>query len=624
MSDAKTILIVDDSESDRLLFRRYIRKHTENSYRVLEAETIHQGIELWRSHQPDVTLVDFNLTDGNGLAFLEAIQANSQANSKNVSLDRKLPVIMLTGYEDARTAVSAMKLGASDYLVKSDISEFSLVQTIQSLLDRIELSLQLERSQQRERLVSQISLNISQFLNLEQICQTITQEICEFLQADRTLIYKFDQDMRRRIISEALVSPWSSCLNFMTEDGCFDLAETQIKEYQEGKILIANDVRLANFSECHIQMLESFQIRANVVVPIVISEPLSDALNAHQPADQPLWGLLIVHQCSAPRHWQEHEILLLQQLSVQLAIAIQQAEIHQNAQALNTSLERQVQERTSELRASEEKTRSILNSLPDLINLFDADGNYIESILNNIAYDLVPPHIDRFGTNIADFLPEEIATRQIEAMQQAVLTGEVQTFEQTFEIENEVHYEEVRVVPYQEDNVIILVRDVSDRKQAEADLLASESRFQKIALSSPGAIQILIQGVDGLAYFEYMSAAFEEINELSIEQVLHNPQIYFDQIHIDDLANFWESLGASLEDSSNCRYEWRIITPSHQVKWLKANLRPERRDNGDVAWYGFVSDISDRKYAELELQQQYQRTQILTEVTLKIRQSLNI
>ena len=619
MPDAKTILIVDDSESDRLMFRRYIQRQAGNSYRVIEAETINQGIELWQSQQPDIALVDLNLTDGTGLEFLEAMQAHIQTHSKNISPDRKLPVIMLTGFEDARTAVNAMKLGASDYLIKNDITEFSLVQTIQSLLDRIELSLQLERSQQRERLVSQISLNISQFLDLEQICQTITQEIRECLQADRTVIYKFDQDMRRRIVSEALVTPWPSCFNFISEERCFNLEDKQIKEYQEGQILIANDVKLANLSECHIQMLESFNIQANIVVPIVISEPISDDIH-----HQPLWGLLIVHQCSAPRTWQDHEVLLLQQLSVQLAIAIQQAEIHQNLQILNASLERQVQERTSELRTSEHKTRSILNSLPDIINLFDADGSYIESFLNNIAYDLVPPHIDRQGKNITELLPADIAIPKLEAIQQAVATGEIQTFEQTFSVENELHYEEVRVIPFQDNSTIVISRDVSDRKQAEADLRASEARFQKIASSSPGAIQIFVQKLDGSAYFEYMSSAFEEINELKIEQIFNDPQIYFDQIHIDDLANFWEILGASLENLATFSHEWRIITPKHQVKWLKANLRPERRANGEVAWYGFVSDISDRKYAELELQQQYQRSQLLTEVMLKIRQSLNI
>lgn len=47
MSTAKTILIVDDSENDRSLFRHYIESDPNNNYRILEAETINQGAKLW-------------------------------------------------------------------------------------------------------------------------------------------------------------------------------------------------------------------------------------------------------------------------------------------------------------------------------------------------------------------------------------------------------------------------------------------------------------------------------------------------------------------------------------------------------------------------------------------------
>ena len=75
-----------------------------------------------------------------------------------------------------------------------------------------------------------------------------------------------------------------------------------------------------------------------------------------------------------PRDWEEHEIKLLRQLSVQLAIAIQQTEIHQELQNLNGSLTIQVQNKTSALQASEHKLRSILNGIPDIVNLISIDA----------------------------------------------------------------------------------------------------------------------------------------------------------------------------------------------------------------------------------------------------------
>ena len=623
MPNAKTILIVDDFESDRLLFRHYIECDLNNNYRILEAETINQGLELWRSQNPDITLVDLNLTDGNGLVLLETIREHIRGNTNEQVFDLKLPVIILTGNEDARNAVSALRLGAYDYLVKNDINEFSLQQSIRSLLERLALIKQLEQSHRRETLVSQIALNIRQFLKLEEICQTVVQEVSNFLKVDRTIIYKFYENMERRIIAESVVPPWQSCLNFVSETSCVHPSEEQVNAYLDGQIFANPDIQRANLAECHVQMLEGFQVRANVIVPVVLTQALSNHPTSNKPI---LWGLLIVHQCSANRHWEEGEIQLLQQVSVQLAIAIQQAEIHQNLQNLNNSLEQQVQKRTSELQDSKHKLSSIINAIPDMLNLVTVDGVYLESKHPKTFHDLIPADIDPIGKNIQEVLsPEsEIATNQLQAIQQAISTGEMQTIEQTYEVDDELHYEEVRVVPLHEDTAVVVIRDVSDRRRAEASLKASEEKFQKIALSSPGIIQIFVQRADGSAYFEYLSSGFEEINELSVSQVLQDPHLCFEQTHSDDIADLWEAVGISMENLSILQHEWRIITPSGKIKWLRSNLRPERRENGDTAWYGIVSDISDRKQTEENLKLQYQRTEILTEVTLKIRQSLQI
>ncbi|CAN1211686.1 hypothetical protein TUMEXPCC7403_15895 [Tumidithrix helvetica PCC 7403] len=109
-----TILIVEDSEIDRTTYIRYLQSNAEQSYRIITAETLEAGLELWRSQHPDVVLVDMSLPDGDGLEFLTEIGTDKA--------DEKLPAIVLTGQGDERTAVQAMKLGAADYLIKSDIT----------------------------------------------------------------------------------------------------------------------------------------------------------------------------------------------------------------------------------------------------------------------------------------------------------------------------------------------------------------------------------------------------------------------------------------------------------------------------------------------------------------------
>ncbi|MDJ0518233.1 MAG: response regulator [Trichodesmium sp. MO_231.B1] len=109
-----TILLLDDSEVDRLTYIRYLKSDPHHTYCIIEAETLEEGIEMWESEEPNIALVDINLPDGDGLEFLEAIASNYSKD--------KLPVIVLTGLGDERVAVRAMKLGAADYLVKGDIT----------------------------------------------------------------------------------------------------------------------------------------------------------------------------------------------------------------------------------------------------------------------------------------------------------------------------------------------------------------------------------------------------------------------------------------------------------------------------------------------------------------------
>ncbi len=615
MYKAKTILIVDDFEADRVLCRRYLESDPDHSYRILEAEDLNQGLELWRSQNPDVTLIDISFAEGNGLHLVETIRDHMRSKSSEQALDLKLPVIMFTGDENARSAVSAMRLGAYDYLIKSDLTKYSLQQSIHGLLEYLALTNQLEMSRRREELVSQIALNIRGFLNLEDICQTVVREISGFLQTDRTLVYKFYEDRSRKIVAEEVVPPFLSCLDVEADNRCIHLSEEQVKEYLDAKIFVNSDIHNAGFSECHAQMLESFQVQSNVVVPILLAAPLSNSLASNnqpnnQPNNQTLWGLLIVHQCSATRDWEEHEIKLLQQLSVQVAIAIQQAQAYQNLQDLNSSLEEQVQECTVDAIASKHKLSSIVNAIPDIVCLIRVDGVYLRYNRQNAFDPLIPQHIDPVGKNIAELLPSEIATNQIQAVQRAISTGATQTIEQIYQVDDDLHYEEVRVLPMLADVAVVIIRDNSDRRRAEESLRSNEERIQKIALSSPVIIEIFVQRANGSAYYEYLSPAYEEIHALKVAQVMQNPELCFEQIHSDDIANFWEAVGMSFETLSMLQNEWRIITPSG-IKWLRANLRPERRANGDTAWYGVVSDISDHKQIEITLEKELIRNKAL-------------
>ncbi len=350
-----TILIVDSNKDYRNIYRHYLEADTSRGYQILETDNIVEAVKIWRSEAPDVVVLDFNLSEENGLDLLEAINGLDFLEAiAEGEIEPKLPVIILTRVEDGIAAANALKLGAADYLIKDDINADLFCRSIHRLLDRFTLFRDLERSQQQEILISEISLHVRQSLDTHKIYEAIVQDVKNFLKADRTVIYKFNPDMSGTIVAEAVDQPWIKSIDVRVIDTCF--RDNLGGAYRQGKIFAANDIHQANLSPCHIQLLERFQVRANLVVPILFPEYSLNFENSDNITNPiTLWGLLIVHQCAATRNWEDVDLRLLKQLSVQLAIAIQQAEIHQNLQRLNSSLEEKVQQRVAELQNNEVK-----------------------------------------------------------------------------------------------------------------------------------------------------------------------------------------------------------------------------------------------------------------------------
>ncbi len=175
----------------------------------------------------------------------------------------------------------------------------------------------LRQQAEREQLISAISLRIRQSLDLDEILNTTVTEVRQFLGCDRVVIYQFYPDWSGIIAVESVVEPWQSVLGHEIKDPVF--IEEYVEAYKKGRIQVVEDIYTEGLQPCHIELLAQFQVRANLVVPIV--------------RGQELWGLLVAHHCRCSRQWQPLEIDLLQQLATQVAIAVQQSQLYQSLQA---------------------------------------------------------------------------------------------------------------------------------------------------------------------------------------------------------------------------------------------------------------------------------------------------
>jgi PAS domain S-box-containing protein len=222
-----------------------------------------------------------------------------------------------------------------------------MIGTVVSIDDRQQAQQLLQNQLDLQRLVLDMTVRIRQSLDLEEILQTTVDEVRQFLQIERVIVYQFRADWSGTAIVESVDTAWNDIL---TTEKIYDpCSETAVKEFQQGLVIANADIYNAEIDDLHLQLIESMQIRANLVVPI---------LNGDE-----LWGLLIAHQCSAPRLWQTSEIDLVKQLASQVSIAIKQAGLFAQAQIELT--QRKQAEMTLKMLNTELKQHQSVEKLKD-------------------------------------------------------------------------------------------------------------------------------------------------------------------------------------------------------------------------------------------------------------------
>ena len=141
------------------------------------------------------------------------------------------------------------------------------------------------------------------------------------------------------------------------------------------------------------------------------------------------------------------------------------------------------------LRQSEAINRSLLAAIPDIMMVVSGDGIFLDFLPSMNTTSLVPA-TQVVGRSLFEVLPPEVATGRLMAVQQALASGKIQVHEYQLLIEEEIRYEESRIVPCGPEEALIIVRDITDRKRAEAALKNSEEKFSKAFSSSPDFITI--------------------------------------------------------------------------------------------------------------------------------------
>ncbi|WP_310425280.1 GAF domain-containing protein [Chamaesiphon sp. VAR_48_metabat_135_sub] len=160
----------------------------------------------------------------------------------------------------------------------------------------------------------------------EDILQAGVESVKQALSCDRVVVYSLQPQHLGKIVAESVAPGFPRTMETTIDDPCFNAR--YIDSYRQGRISAIDDVQLARITPCHLENLERLAVKANLVVPLRLP-------------DDELYGLLILHQCSAPRVWKQEEITLSAQMSAQIGWGLANAVRWLECQTIQSSVDRQ-------------------------------------------------------------------------------------------------------------------------------------------------------------------------------------------------------------------------------------------------------------------------------------------
>ncbi|BAZ15154.1 methyl-accepting chemotaxis sensory transducer with GAF sensor [Calothrix sp. NIES-4071] len=239
------------------------------------------------------------------------------------------------------------------------------VNFIQQLALQFGLSLERIRLFEDSQSLKKLAVHLSSSWKAKNIYNLAVQDIRQAIKADRVVIYKFDEKWQGVFLAESVVAGFPCAMGVEIIEPC--LADYAHKYRQTG-ILAINNVYQAGLSNCYLQQLETFDVKANLVAPITVGDELL--------------GLLIAHQCSHTRNWQQSEIDLFEQFARLVGLALERIHLLSVTEQARVSAEELFEEQRQQKELSQVQLMSLLEQINKIATVNNT-RNEIKTVAKN-------------------------------------------------------------------------------------------------------------------------------------------------------------------------------------------------------------------------------------------------
>ncbi len=287
--------------------------------------------------------------------------------------------------------------------------------------------------------------------------------------------------------------------------------------------------------------------------------------------------------------------------------------ISKQAMILDISDRKQVEEK---LRNAHEQLEATLDALPDLLFEVDRRGQLYNFHSPHPELLYVPPE-DFLGKTVNEVLPEQTAHIISEALAQAVETGKHFGAMYPLELPQGFCWFELSITAKgektPEGRFIVLARDVTERKQAEKALRESKERYQRITRAITDYIYtVRIENNRPVETIHRTDC--EVITGYTVEELQANPYLWIEMVHGEDRVTVTKRATEILASRKVEPLEHRIIRKDGTMRWVRSTFVPHYDAQEKLRSYdGLIQDITERKEAEMALQESEERLRLLIE-----------